>query len=138
LLTVKLTATDPKLTAVAPVKPVPVMVTEVPPPVLPLLVPRPVTLGAAALLTVNWSAGGTWEVPVRAVTGTSQVPARRGGERAGMEVSLLTVKLAAATEPNITALEPLSRVPVMVTEVPPAVVPLLVLRPVTDGVVVKL
>jgi hypothetical protein len=47
-LTVKLAATVPNWTPVAPVKAVPVMVTEVPPPVEPLLVPKPVTVGVAA------------------------------------------------------------------------------------------
>jgi hypothetical protein len=36
------------VTPVAPVNPLPVIVTGVPPPVLPLLVPRPVTTGRAA------------------------------------------------------------------------------------------
>ena len=43
----RVTDTPPKVTALAPEKFVPVMVTEVPPAVLPLLVPRPVTTGAA-------------------------------------------------------------------------------------------
>jgi hypothetical protein len=48
-LTVKLVAgTLPKFTAVAPVKPVPVTVTVVPPPVVPELGLTPVTDGAAA------------------------------------------------------------------------------------------
>jgi hypothetical protein len=41
-----------------------------------------------------------------------------------MDVAELTVKLLAATEPNITAVAPLKSVPVMLTEVPPAVLPL--------------
>jgi hypothetical protein len=48
LLTVKpVAATAPKLTAVAPVKPVPVSVTVVPPPAEPLVGESPVTVGAA-------------------------------------------------------------------------------------------
>ena len=41
----------PKSTAVAPVKPVPVIVTRVPPAVGPLVGLRPVTVGAAATCT---------------------------------------------------------------------------------------
>ena len=48
-------AVAPKLTAVAPVKPVPVIVTEVPPAVGPLVGLTLVTVGAAR--NVNWSAG---------------------------------------------------------------------------------
>jgi hypothetical protein len=46
-------ATPPKVTAVAAVKPEPVMVTEVPPAVLPEVVPRLLTTGAAAAVKVN-------------------------------------------------------------------------------------
>ena len=50
-LTVKLTAaTPPKKTPVAPVKPVPMIVTLVPPAVLPVLGETEVTVGAAAAL----------------------------------------------------------------------------------------
>ena len=52
----------PKLTAVAPLKLVPVMVTTVPPVVGPLLGLTPVTLGGVT--KVNWSLGGlSPEVP---------------------------------------------------------------------------
>ena len=40
-----------------------------------------------------------------------------------MEVALLTVKLVAAVAPKDTALAPVKLVPVMVTVVPPAVLP---------------
>ena len=46
-------AVVPKSTAVAPVKPVPVIVTGVPPAVVPLVGLRPVTAGAAAAVKVN-------------------------------------------------------------------------------------
>ncbi len=42
--------TAPNITAVAPVKLVPVMATDVPPPVLPLVVPRLLTPGADAVV----------------------------------------------------------------------------------------
>jgi hypothetical protein len=41
-------STPPKVTAVAPLNPVPFTVTDVPPAALPLLVPRLLTLGAEA------------------------------------------------------------------------------------------
>jgi hypothetical protein len=46
-------AVEPKLTAVAPVKPVPVIVTELAPLTEPMFKPMPVTVGAAAALYVN-------------------------------------------------------------------------------------
>jgi hypothetical protein len=52
------------------------------------------------------------------------VPAAWGGDTAVIEVALLTVKLAAATGPKLTAVAPVNPVPVIVTEVPPPVVPL--------------
>jgi hypothetical protein len=42
-----------------------------------------------------------------------------------MVVRFTTVKLAAAVPPNLTAVAPLRFVPVMVTAVPPSVLPLL-------------
>ena len=46
-------AVVPKSTAVAPVKPVPVIVTEVPPAAEPLVGLRPVTVGGGSTLYVN-------------------------------------------------------------------------------------
>ena len=57
-------AVVPNLTAVAPVKPVPVTVTGVPPAVGPLVGLTPVTVGSGGAMKVNWSAGAfTTEVP---------------------------------------------------------------------------
>ena len=50
-----------------------------------------------------------------------------------MLVAEFTVKLVAGVLPNSTAVAPLKPVPLMVTEVPPAVVPLAGLMPVTAG-----
>jgi hypothetical protein len=50
-----------------------------------------------------------------------------------MEVSELTVKLVDATDPKFTTVAPVNAVPVIVTLVPPPVVPELGLTPVTDG-----
>jgi hypothetical protein len=50
-----------------------------------------------------------------------------------IEVSELTVKLVAEMPPKVTALAPVNAVPVIVTDVPPAVLPLVGLTLVTDG-----
>jgi hypothetical protein len=67
---------------------------------------------------VNWSAGLGTLVPngVATVTATVPLPA---GETAVIELSELTVKVAAFTAPNLTALTSLNSAPVIVTEVPP-------------------
>ena len=75
---------------------------------------------------VAWSALPVAEVPVGVLTMTSTVPAAWEGDTALMDVSELTVKLVAATPPNVTLAAPVKPLPVMVTLVPPAVVPLLV------------
>jgi hypothetical protein len=69
------------------------------------------------------------------VTVTSTVPADWAGEVAVIEVAELTVKLVAATDPKLTAVAPVKLVPVMVTDVPPAVIPRLGLTLVTVVVV---
>jgi hypothetical protein len=50
-----------------------------------------------------------------------------------MVVSLITEKPAAATEPKFTADAPVKALPVMVTRIPPAELPLVGLTPVTLG-----
>ena len=81
---------------------------------------------------MNWSAAPVALVPLPVVTVTSTVPVP-AGEAAVMEVALLTVKLAAAVEPKLTADAPVNPVPVITTEVPPVVGPEVGLRPVTFG-----
>jgi hypothetical protein len=66
------------LTAVAPVKPVPVMVTVVPPTVGPEVGVTELTVGAAT--KVKWSPVFVGEVPPGLVTVTSTAPAVCGGE----------------------------------------------------------
>ena len=74
LLTVKpVAAVAPKFTAVAPVNPVPVIVTDVPPAAGPLLGVTLVTVGAPT--NVNWSFALVALVPPTVVTLTSTVPA---------------------------------------------------------------
>jgi hypothetical protein len=111
----------PNLTAVAPVRLVPVMVTPVAPVAGPVLGETFVTVGAAAY--VKWSAADVPEVPLEVVTVTStvEVPA---GEVAVTWVDELTVNVLAALVPNVTAVAPVRFVPVIVTLVPPAVGPL--------------
>ena len=72
-------------------------------------------------------------VPPAVVTVTSTVPAPSAGEVAVIDVALLTVKPAAAVPPKLTAVAPVKPVPVIVTDVPPAVVPLFGLTLVTVG-----
>ena len=85
-------AVVPNLTAVAPVKPVPVTVTGC---------PRPWARGRAhagdgghgGAMKVNWSAGAfTTEVPPGVVTVTSTVPAASAGEMMVIEVAELTTR----------------------------------------------
>ena len=71
---------------------------------------------------MNWSAAEVAEVPPGVVTVTSTVPAP-AGEVAVIEVAELTVKLVALVAPNLTAVAPVKPVPVIVTDVPPAVGP---------------
>ena len=67
------------------------------------------------------------------MTVTSTVPAAPAGAVAVIEVALLTVKVVAAVAPNLTPVAPVKLVPVMVTEVPPAVGPELGLTEETVG-----
>src|SRR6478735_5284050 len=132
LLTVNVVAAvAPKSTAVAPVKPVPVIVTEVPPAVGPEFGLTLVTVGAAT--NVNWSLAEVALVPPVVVTVMSTVPAAWAGDVAVIDVALLTVNVVAAVAPKLTAVAPVNPVPVMVTDVPPAVGPELGLTLVTVG-----
>jgi hypothetical protein len=51
------------------------------------------------------------------------IPGARGGVNAVIWVAELTTKEVALTPPNVTAVVPIKLVPVITTEVPPAVVP---------------
>ena len=90
---------------------------------------------------MNWFAAAVALVPPAVVTRTLTVPAAPAGAVAVMEVALLTVKLVAAVTPKVTPVAPVKSVPVSVTTVPPAVLPLLGATAVTvgaPGVTVKL
>jgi hypothetical protein len=120
LLMVKvLAAVPPKLTAVAPVNPVPLIVTLVPPAVGPEAGLTLVTEGTYLKTSLEFVA----LVPppgIVTVTSTAPVPA---GEVAVIDVALLTVKLLAAVPPKLTAVAPVKVVPAIVTDVPPAAGP---------------
>jgi hypothetical protein len=62
------------------------------------------------------------------------VPAGCGGDVAVIDVPEFTVKLAAGTLPNITEVAPVKLLPVMLTLIPPAVVPLLPVKLLIAGV----
>jgi hypothetical protein len=130
LSTVKIAALPPKLTSVAPVRSVPVMVTAVPPAAGPLLGVTPVTVGATT--SVKSSAPEVALVPPGVTTLTSTVPVR-AGLVAVIWVELSIVKLVAAVRPKLTALAPPKFVPVMVTDVPPLVGPALGATALTAG-----
>ena len=117
----------PKSTAVAPVNPLPVIVTNVPPPTGPAVGLKRVT----DTPYVNTLAGDAGDVPVGVVTVTFTVPAVCAGLAAVIVVSLLTVKLAAGVVPKSTAVAPVKPLPVMVTNVPPPSEPAAGLNPET-------
>ena len=120
-LTVKLVAlVAPNFTAVAPVKLVPVSVTDVPPVVGPKVGEIDVAVGPA--IYVNWSAADVAEVPPTVVTLTSTVPIP-AGDVAVIDVEETTVKPVAAVAPKVTAVAPVKFVPVMITVVTPVVGP---------------
>jgi hypothetical protein len=121
----------PNLTAETEVKPVPVMLTLVPPAVGPAFGLTAVTVGAAWY--VKWSAEVAVEVPLEVVTVTSTVPADPAGELAVIEVAEFTVNEVASVVPNLTAVAASKFVPVMVTLVPPEDAPTVGLTAVTVG-----
>ena len=134
LVTVKLAAVVvPKLIAVAPVRLVPVMVTVTPPLVVPVPGVNEVMVGAAT----NLKSVAEVAVPPALVTETVTVPAACALVTALIVVELVTVKLAAVVDPNLTEVvvkfEPLKLVPVMVTAVPPVDGPAVGVREVTVG-----
>ena len=122
----------PKLTPVAPERPVPLMVTLGPARGDPLAGDTPVTAGgAAAVVYVKWSAAVAAEVPTGVVTLMSTVPAPAG------LVTVICVPESAVTvavaRPKLTRVAPERPVPVMVTLVPPAGDPPAGHTPVTAG-----
>jgi hypothetical protein len=84
---------------------------------------------------LNWSAADAALVPFGVVTVMSTVPGDSAGLTAVIEVSELTVKLAAATVPKFTAVAPVKRLPLTATVVAPLVGPEVGDTPVTTGIV---
>ncbi len=93
----------------------------------------PPATGAAAV-KVNLSAELVAEVPPGVVTVMSVCQAGSAGEVAVRELAEPTVKEVAAVAPNMTAVAPVRLVPVITTDVPPAVDPVAGLTPVIVGV----
>jgi len=120
----------PNFTAVAPVKSVPVMVTEVPPAAGPLVGLSDVTVGAATYVKLT----RLLDVPPGVVTVTFAAPAAPAGALAVIWVVDTKFTVALALPPKFTVVAPETNpVPVMVTDVPPAVDPLVGLNDVTVG-----
>jgi hypothetical protein len=122
------------VTDVVPIKLVPVIVTVSPPAVLPLPGETEVTAGAGGREYVNWSEDTIAEVPEGVVTVILTVP----GPAAGGELTVIWVSeiesMAANVVPNDTCVAPPVKFdPLMVTEVPPAVLPQPGETRVTDG-----
>jgi len=119
----------PPIFTVAPVrKPVPAMVTAVPPLVVPVLGVIEITVGA------GFGGGGPvkvyplFSVPLLAsvlVTTTLAAPPACAGVVAAIVVLFTTVTAAAKVPPSFTAAPTRNPVPRMVTAVPPLMVPLL-------------
>jgi hypothetical protein len=122
-------AVDPNLTDVAPVKPLPRMLTTVP----PVLGPEVGEIPETVVAYVKLSAAVVAEVPARVVTVMSTLPAEAAGDTAVIDDALTTVYEVAAVIPNFTPLAPVNPVPVIVTVVPPAGPPLVGAIPVTVG-----
>jgi hypothetical protein len=112
-------AADPNLTEVAPVNPLPITLTTVPPAAGPAFGETPETTVAY----MNLSAALVVEVPPIVVTVMSTVPAEPAGDTAVIDEALTTAYELAAVVPNMTLLAPMNPVPVIVTDVPPAVLP---------------
>lgn len=133
LTTTTFVAAVPPNVTVAPVaKLVPEIVTAVPPAVDPLLGDTLVTVGVPIyvkpLVRLPFKPPGF-------VTTTVTAPTAWAGVVAVMLVLLTTTTFVAAVPPNVTVAPVAKLVPVMVTAVPPAVVPLLGETLVTVGVV---
>ena len=121
LFTTKPAGVPPKLTAVAPVRCAPVIVTVVPPYTGPVFGLTSDTDGAAT--NVNRSLALVALAPPEFVTITSTVPALVAGATAVIDMELFTVKLVAGVPPKLTPVAPVNPVPVIVIVVPPVAGP---------------
>ena len=114
-------AVPPMVTAVAPVKPVPVIVMAAPPAKEPLVGEILVTVGTAIKVNKVLAA---LVPPGVVVTSTLAVPAVPAGVVAVILVELPTITLVAGTPLMVTAVAPVKLIPVMAMVVPPATGPL--------------
>src|SRR5829696_7562850 len=114
-------AVPPKLTVAPDEKLVPVIVTDVPPLVLPEVGEIAVTVGADALYVYPLFSVPLCESVL--VTTTLTIPAACAEVVAVIEVELTTVSLVAADPPKLTVAPYEKPVPVIVTDVPPLVLP---------------
>jgi hypothetical protein len=121
--TTPVAAVAPKATDAPVMKPVPVIVTDVPPLVGPVAGEIDVTDGVGATY-VNWSATTMAEVPAVFVTRTFTTPGVTvAGELAVICVGESTVTPVPAVAPKATVEPVTNPVPVIVTDVPPTVEP---------------
>jgi hypothetical protein len=121
----------PKSTLDAPANPLPLIVTVVPPLILPLVGVRPVTTGPTAY--VNWSAGTIALTPDGVVTRTLTIPAESCPGEVTVIWVLVTVSIPAGYVPKSTLDAPANPLPLIVTVVPPLILPLVGVRPVIVG-----
>jgi hypothetical protein len=128
--TTSVAAVPPNVTVAPVAKFVPVIVTAVPPAVVPLFGNTPVTVG----ITTYVNPLARLPLCPLTVTVTVTAPALPAGVFAVMDVPLTTTTPVAAVPPNVTVAPVTKLVPVIVTEVPPLVVPLFGATPVTVGV----
>jgi len=114
---------EPNLTPVVPRNPLPVTVTVVPPAGAPADGVMLSTTGGG-LTNLKLLAGVAAVVPSGVVTVTTTVPAACGGDTAWIWVADLTTYDLAVVVPKLTCCTVLNPDPVIVTEVPPDVGPL--------------
>ena len=107
--------------------------TVVPPLVVPDVGVSEVTVGVGAVKMYSWAVPDV-PVPPAVVTLTFTAPATWGLVLAWTTVGLVTVKDVAAVAPKWTAVAPMNPVPVILTVVPPLVVPDVGVSEVTVGV----
>jgi hypothetical protein len=126
-------ATLPNETPVAFEKLLPVIVIVVPPPIGPVEALRFVTTGTPGAANVYWSFDEMADVPLGVGTVMSTSPATCAGAIADIELGEFSVNDAAGTPPKLTPVAPKKFEPLIVIGVPPAVVPLVLSRPVMTG-----
>ena len=113
----------PKFTVAPATKFVPVTVTEVPPAAGPEFGETPVTVGAGAGAEYVNPPARVPLCPLGLATTTLTIPAACAGVIAVIVVLFTTLTFAAAAPPIVTVAPATKFVPVIVTDVPPAVVP---------------